>query len=120
MTYKFEQFKTEIVDPTIEIIKINDSISDRVCDVEILLIDASKSKFGINLSGFQYQVSWEDQDVYDWVIDELNKYSDVVLKSKKQNSTDEKSFSEKKGLVAKKLKWYQKIIRFLKKLLFIK
>lgn len=73
MTYKFEQFKTEITDPQIEVVSVSDSIQAKTCSVEILLTTDS-AKFGVSLSGFSYVDSWEDADVIAWVDSELLKY----------------------------------------------
>ena len=73
MTYKFEQFKVEITNPTIEVKLVNDNIIDKVCSVEILLT-TDTAKFGVQLDGFTYAETWEDADVLNWVNEELKKY----------------------------------------------
>jgi hypothetical protein len=73
MTYKFEQFNVEIVNPTIEVQAVNDNIKSKSCAVDILLTTDS-AKFGIQLNGFTYAETWEDEDVYLWVQNELKKY----------------------------------------------
>ena len=72
-TYKFEQFKVEITNPTTEVKLVNDNIIDKVCSVEILLTTDS-AKFGVQLDGFTYAETWEDADVLNWVSEELKKY----------------------------------------------
>ena len=72
-TYKFEQFKVEITNPTTEVKLVNDNIIDKVCSVEILLT-TDTSKFGVQLDGFTYAETWEDADVLNWVNEELKKY----------------------------------------------
>jgi len=72
-TYKFEQFKVEITNPTTEVKLVNDNIIDKVCSVEILLTTDS-AKFGVQLDGFTYAETWEDADVLNWVNEELKKY----------------------------------------------
>ena len=73
-TYKFAQFNVEIVNPTIEIQQVNDSLTSKTCSVDILLTTDS-SKFGVNLQGFTYVDSWEDADIENWVLNvELPKY----------------------------------------------
>lgn len=74
MTYRFENFKTEIIDPTVKIQSVNDSIENKTCSVEIVLTDAVGSTFGITLTGFSYSETWEDMDVIEWVNKELEKY----------------------------------------------
>ena len=73
MTYKFEQFNAEIVNPTIEVQAVNDNIKQKVCAVDILLT-TDTAKFGIQLNGFTYAETWEDEDVFLWVQNELKKY----------------------------------------------
>ena len=72
-TYKFEQFKVEITNPTTEVKLVNDNIIDKVCSVEILLT-TDTAKFGVQLDGFTYAETWEDADVLNWVTEELKKY----------------------------------------------
>ena len=73
MTYKFEQFKVEITNPTTEVKLVNDNIIDKVCSVEIILT-TDTAKFGVQLDGFTYAETWEDADVLNWVNEELKKY----------------------------------------------
>jgi hypothetical protein len=73
MKYKFEQFKVEITDPTIEVQAVNDNIKQKVCAVDLLLT-TDTAKFGVSLNGFTYSETWEDEDVYLWVETELKKY----------------------------------------------
>lgn len=73
-SYNFPQFKVEIVNPTIEILAVNDLLTPKTCNVEILLTTDS-AKFGVNLQGFTYVDSWEDSDIENWVLNvELPKY----------------------------------------------
>jgi len=74
MTYKFEQFKTEITNPTINIVAVNDILTSKTCDVQILLSTES-AKFGVTLNNFTYTTTWSDEDVFEWVNEELNKYN---------------------------------------------
>jgi len=73
MTLKFEQFKTEITDPTIEVVNVTDNLQEKTCSVSILL-STDSAKFGISLSGFTYSDTWEDADIENWVSLELEKY----------------------------------------------
>ncbi len=72
-TYKFEQFKLEITNPTTEVKLVNDNIIGKQCSVEILLT-TDTAKFGVQLDGFTYVDTWEDADVLNWVNEELKKY----------------------------------------------
>ncbi len=73
MTYKFEQFNVEITNPTIEVVNVIDNINTKVCNVDILLT-TDTAQFGVTLNGFTYSLTWDDQDVRDWVAIELQKY----------------------------------------------
>lgn len=73
-TYKFEQFNVEIVNPTVDVTNVNDSINQKACSVDVLLTTDS-ANFGVTFSGFTYVDTWTDQEIIDWVINvELPKY----------------------------------------------
>lgn len=73
MTYKFEQFKTEITSPVINVVAVNDNITSKTCNIEVVLSTES-ANFGVTLNGFKYTSTWEDKDVLAWVNVELEKY----------------------------------------------
>ena len=73
MTYKFEQFKTEITNPTIEVVHVTDNLQAKTCSVDIIL-STDTAKFGISLNGFEYLSTWEDKDINNWVSLELKKF----------------------------------------------
>ena len=73
MKYTFPQFKSTIENPSIEIVHVTDNLSEKTCSVDILLTTDSAS-FGINLTGFNYLDSWEDEDIENWVSLELHNY----------------------------------------------
>ena len=74
MTYKFEQFNVEIVNPTIEVLSVSDDIKQKTCTISIQLTTNS-AKFGVDLNGFTYLETWEDNDIENWVLNvELPKY----------------------------------------------
>jgi hypothetical protein len=64
MTYKFEQFKTEIVNPIIEVNlnTIQDKAISRLLSVDILLTTDS-AKFGVTATDMPYNETWEDSEV---------------------------------------------------------
>lgn len=73
-TYKFTQFNVEITDPIINVEKVNDSIMYHTCSVDVVLT-TSTAVFGVTLTGFTYDITWDDQDIHDWVLNvELPKY----------------------------------------------
>jgi hypothetical protein len=73
MTYKFDQFNVEIVNPTIEVLNVIDTIALRTCNVEVLL-STDTANFGVSLSGFTYVTDWNDEEVELWTLTELSKY----------------------------------------------
>jgi hypothetical protein len=74
MTYKFPQFNVEIVNPTIEVLVIHDTIAQRTCNVDVLLTTET-ANFGLTLSGFTYENDWNDDEVIAWTMVELSKYA---------------------------------------------
>ena len=73
MTYKFEQFNVEIINPTVEVINVIDNINTKTCNVDVLLT-TDNAEFGVTLDGFTYLETWDDADVINWVGVELQKY----------------------------------------------
>jgi hypothetical protein len=73
MTYKFENWNIEIVNPTVEVVNVIDNINTKVCNVYILLT-TDTAEFGVTLSGFTYEETWDDADIINWVSVELQKY----------------------------------------------
>jgi hypothetical protein len=73
MTYKFEQFNVEIIDPTVEVINVIDNINTKTCNVDVLLT-TDTAQFGVTLNGFTYEITWNDDEVKAWVEIELEKY----------------------------------------------
>jgi len=65
-TYKFPQFNVEIIDPTIEVLVIHDTIAAKTCNVDVLL-STSTANFGVTFNGYTYTSDWNDQDIIDWV-----------------------------------------------------
>lgn len=74
MTYKFDQFNTEITDPTISVVHVLDNITAKQCSVELLLATEA-ANFGVTLSGFVYTEDWTDEEVELWAFTELSKYA---------------------------------------------
>jgi hypothetical protein len=64
MTYKFEQFKVTITDPTIAINlnTIQDKAIDKLLSVDITLI-TDTATFGVTANDMPYSQTWEDDDV---------------------------------------------------------
>lgn len=62
--YKFEQFKVEIVNPTITINlnTIQDKAIDKLLNVDILLT-TDTATFGVIANDMPYEYSWDDDDI---------------------------------------------------------
>jgi|694.fasta_scaffold17061_6 hypothetical protein len=73
MTYKFENWNIEIIDPIKQVVNVIDNIENKTCNVDLLLT-TDTAQFGVTLNGFTYSETWTDQDVRDWVTIELEKY----------------------------------------------
>lgn len=77
MTYKFEQFKTEIVNPTIEINPIVKEINpiELTISVDVTLTDNAGSKFGISLEKVKVQnLTYTADTLQQRVLDHLKQY----------------------------------------------
>lgn len=63
-TYKFEQFKIEIVNPTItiDLNTIQDKAIDKLLSIDILLTTDSAT-FGVTANDMPYEYSWDDDDI---------------------------------------------------------
>jgi len=68
MTYKFEQFKVQIVNPTIAINlnTISDKAIDKLLGVDVLLT-TDTAEFGVRAEDMSYTDTWDDADVADMV-----------------------------------------------------
>jgi hypothetical protein len=65
-TYKFPQFNTEIINPTVTVTVVHDSIQEKVCSAEVVL-SVPNANFGVTFSGYTYTTDWNDQDIINWV-----------------------------------------------------
>jgi hypothetical protein len=68
MTYKFPQFKVQIVNPTIfiNLNTISDKAIDKLLSVDVLLT-TDTATFGVRAEDMPYTITWEDVDVPDMV-----------------------------------------------------
>lgn len=75
MTYKFPQFKVEIVDPTIEVNlnTIQDKAIDQLLSVDVVLT-TDTAKFGVNANDMPYIDTWEDSEVEGMVLNWLKQF----------------------------------------------
>ena len=75
MTYKFDQFKTEIVDPIIEVNlnTIQDKAIYQRLSVDILLT-TDTAKFGLVAIDMPYTDTWEDSEIEGMVVEWLKQF----------------------------------------------
>jgi hypothetical protein len=71
MIYKFDTL--EITDPEITVYAVRDVVKEFKCEVEVML-KSSNTIFTTTLYHFEYEESWEDNEVYEWVMEKLQEY----------------------------------------------
>lgn len=76
MTYKFEQFKVEIANPTISINlnTISDAAIDKLLGVDVFLATDS-AEFEVRAENMPYADTWDDADIQDMVGTWLDQYA---------------------------------------------
>lgn len=76
MTYKFEQFNTEITNPTITINMENivDNAISKMLTVEITLQTENAKMYGVSLNNIPYVEMWEDSEIEAMVLIRLNDF----------------------------------------------
>lgn len=72
MTYKFQQFNTEISNPSWEVQSVTDHYNN-TCSVNIVLSTES-AKFGVSLEGFTYDKTWSDADIFAFIPEALKAF----------------------------------------------
>jgi len=75
MKYKFEQFKVEIVNPTVavDLNTIHDKAIHKLLSVDITL-ETETATFGVTAEDMPYLDTWEDSEVQNMVNDWLKQY----------------------------------------------
>lgn len=67
-------FKVEVQNPEITVIQTVDNIKEKtLSDVWVRFV-CETCRFDIPLQGFTYEETWEDSDVYDWALKELETF----------------------------------------------
>jgi len=51
-----------------------DKIEHEVCDVLLNVTQTDGNQTVLNMTGFTYSETWENQDVLDWALNELEQY----------------------------------------------
>lgn len=74
--YKFTQFNTIIVDPTITIdmSSIRDNAIDKLLTVDITLETTTSKLYGVKLVGMSYEGNWIDTDIPNMVSTKLKDF----------------------------------------------
>ncbi len=72
--YKFENYEGEIVNPTINNLKWQDSFGGSCMPVAAVLVTPDGSKMQVDLGTFEYGETYEDSDVMDWAIQQLETF----------------------------------------------
>lgn len=75
ITYKFPQFKVEIVNPiiTVDMTQITDNTVQKELTVSVLL-ETDTAKFGVSLDAVKYEEVWYDEDVLPLVLERLKDF----------------------------------------------
>jgi hypothetical protein len=75
MTYKFPQFKVEIVNPTIlvDLDTIQDKAISKLLSVSVTLATDSAT-FGVTAEDMPYVDTWEDSEVEEMVVEWLKQF----------------------------------------------
>ena len=73
MKYRFEQFKTDIDNPTVAVSSVTDHMNN-TCNVGITLTTPDVKMYGVTFDGFTYGVTWEDADINIFVANEMKKH----------------------------------------------
>lgn len=71
-TYQIEDLT--VVNPTIQIKQVNDNIVTKTCSIEVIFnVENALINYSRNINGFTYVDTWEDVDIENFVLIELEK-----------------------------------------------
>lgn len=75
ITYKFPQFKVEIVNPTVtvDMRTLRDNAVDNLLSADVLL-ETDSAKFGVTLENMPYIDNWYNEDVLPMCMEKLKEY----------------------------------------------
>lgn len=75
ITYKFPQFKVEIVNPTVtvDMRTLRDNAVDNLLTADVLL-ETDSAKFGVTLENMPYVDNWYNEDVLPMCMEKLKEY----------------------------------------------
>jgi len=63
----------QIINPTYEVVNVNDNIINKTCNIEVVFETPSIIKYSYSIGGFSYSETWEDADIYNFVETEIQK-----------------------------------------------
>ena len=77
MTYRFEQFKTEITDPTVvvDMTNIADNTVSSMLTVGITLTTSNAKMYGVSLNKIPYVKTWSDSQIQGLVMERLKDFA---------------------------------------------
>jgi hypothetical protein len=71
-TYQIDDLT--VVNPQIEVRQVNDNIINKTCSIEVLFnVEGALINHSRNIDGFNYLDSWEDADIQEFIVNELEK-----------------------------------------------
>jgi hypothetical protein len=78
ITYKFPQFKVEIVNPTVTVAMrtLRDNAVDNLLSADVLL-ETDTAKFGVTLENMTYVDNWYNEDVLPMCMEKLKEYEKI-------------------------------------------
>ena len=77
MTYKFEQFKTEITDPivVVDMTNITDNTIESMLTIGVTLTTANAKMYGVSLDKIPYVKTWSDSQIEGLVMERLKDFA---------------------------------------------
>lgn len=61
-----------IVNPTYEVTNVTDNIVNKTCEIEVLINTDSVIKYSYTITGFSYNLTWEDSDIFAYAETQLD------------------------------------------------
>ena len=77
MTYKFEQFKTEITDPivVVDMTNVADNTIESTLTIGVTLTTPNAKMYGVSLDKIPYVKTWEDSQIESLVMERLKDFA---------------------------------------------
>ena len=77
MTYKFEQFKTEITDPIVivDMTNITDNTIESMLTIGVTLQTSNAKMYGVSLDKIPYVKTWSDSQIEGLVMERLKDFA---------------------------------------------